>query len=84
MWYVTYGENDILHAASKKGMSATKVPSKSEMLRMALSHFKKTHPNEKRITNPAITILSVNTKNRSFKYTIVLSPTYRTTGTVRY
>lgn len=83
MWYVKYNENDILHAASKKGNSATTVPTDATVKNLALKHWRRVHPEERR-TVPKITITSIDKKNRTVSYYAKWGAHSASSGKFRY
>lgn len=83
MWYVTYGENDILHASKKKGMLSTAVPNDATIKKLAYKHWRRTHPQE-RTTYPDITITSVDKKNRTVSYYAKWGAHMASSGKFRY
>ena len=83
MWYVKYGNNDILHAYEKRGNLASAVPTDATIKNLALKHWRRNHPTE-RSTNPRITITSVDKKNRTVSYYAQWGNSMASSGKFRY
>lgn len=65
MWYVTYKDNDILHANSKSGSTAANSTISTRLKKLATADFKKRHPKDKL---DFVSIVSINTRRKKFVY----------------